>query len=466
MAKHRVEDIRTVALVGHGGAGKTSLVEALLAKVGAIGSPGSVERGSTTCDYDPLEKAHRHSVKLACTHFNIGPTRVHLLDTPGYPDFMGHALSALPAVETAAIVVNAINGIELMTTRMMQLAQRRDLCRIIVINKIDGDNVNLPALLAEMQETFGKECLPINLPAGGGTRVTDCFFNPGGESDFSSVADVHQALVDQVVEVDEDLMAVYLEQGEIAPDQLHAPFEKALREGHLIPVCFVSARTGAGVAELLDVFDRLLPNPTEGNPPVFSKGEGEAAVPLKAEPDPEKHVLAHVFKVEIDPFVGRLGVFRMHQGTVTKDTQLYIGDARKPFKVGHLFRLQGKEHLEVDECIPGDIAAVAKIDDIVFDVVLHDAPDDDHIHLKPVEFPSSIYGLGVEPKRRGDEQKLSEILHRLEAEDPCFQVERVASSHETVIHGLGELHMRRMLEKMSDQYRLEVVTHPPRIPYR
>ncbi len=170
---------------------------------------------------------------------------------------------------------------------------------------------------------------------------------------------------------------------------------------------------------------------------------------MQATPDPDKHVLAHVFKVEIGPFVGRLGVFRVHQGTVSKDTQLYVGDARKPFKVGHLFRLRGKEHVEVDACVPGDIGAVAKIDDIVFDAVLHDAPDDDHIHLKPMEFPSSIYGLGVEPKRRGDEQKLSEVLNKLQAEDPCFKVERVASSHETVIHGLGELHMRRMLEKTA-----------------
>ncbi len=466
MTKYQTEAIRTIALIGHGGCGKTTLVEALLFKAGAIISQGSVERGGTVCDYDPLEKIYHHSIKLAVAHLEHANTHIYLLDTPGYPDFTGHALSALPAVETAAVVINAQTGIEMITSRMMQWAARRNLCQLIIVNKIEAENVDLAKLLKDIQEAFGKECLPINLPARGASQVVDCFFNPGGEADFSSVSEVHTALVDQVVEVDEGLMALYLEQGEIHPEQLHEPFEKALREGHLIPVCFVSARTGAGVAELLDIFARLMPNPKEGNPPIFYKGEGAEAVELRAEPDPKKHVLAHVFKVEIDPFVGKLGVFRVHQGTVTKDTQLYIGDARKPFKVGHLFRLQGKEHMEVEAAIPGDICAVAKIDDIHFDAVLHDSPEDEHIHLKPLEFPHSIFGLGVVPKRRGDEQKLSEVLHKLEAEDPTFHVERDLTTQETVIRGLGELHLRRVLEKMASQHRLEVETHPPRIAYR
>ncbi len=252
----------------------------------------------------------------------------------------------------------------MITSRMMDWAAQRKLCRLVIINKIDAENIDLPGLLGAVQAAFGKECLPINLPAGDGKRVVDCFFNPAGESDFSSVAEAHRALVDQVVEVDEDLMSLYLEQGEISPDQLHAPFEKALREGHLVPVCFVSARTGAGVGELLDVLLKLAPNPAEGNPPLFIKGEGEQAVEFHSEPDPKKHVLAHVFKVVIDPFIGKLGIFRVHQGTVTRDTQLFVGDGRKPFKVSHLLMLQGGKQVEVDRAVPGDIAAVAKVDEI------------------------------------------------------------------------------------------------------
>lgn len=459
-------DIRTLALVGHGGAGKTTLIEALLAASGAIPAAGAVERGGTVCDYDPLEKAHQHSIKVAVAHLDHLDTRINLLDTPGYPDFMGQALCALDAVETAVVVIDPRKGIELTAHRMMHWAQTRKLCRMIVVNKIDQEELDLPGVLADIQAAFGRECLPVNLPAEGGKKVTDCFFNPGGASDFSSVEDAHRALVDQVVEVDEDLMNIYLEQGEVAPEQLHAPFEQALRENHLVPVCFVSATTGVGVAELLDVLAKLLPNPTEGNPPLFVQGEGEAAVPLLAEPVADKHVLAHVFKVEIDPYVGKTAVFRVWQGAVTPDSQLYIGESRKPFKVSHLYRLQGKQLEEVKICVPGDICAVTKVDDLGFDAVLHDAPEDDHIHMKPLDFPHAVYGLAVRPKKQNEVDKLSDILHRLKAEDPGLFIEHDPTTHEAVIRGQGESHLKFVLEKMREQFRLEVDTHPPTIPYR
>jgi elongation factor G len=268
------------------------------------------------------------------------------------------------------------------------------------------------------------------------------------------------------VEVDEELMNLYLEQGEVAPEQLHAPFEKALRENHLVPVCFVSATTGAGIPELLDVIVKLLPNPTEGNPPLFVQGEGEAAQPMTTEPDASKHVLAHVFKVEIDPYLGKTAVFRVYQGTVTPDSQLYIGESRKPFKVSHLYRLQGKQMEEVKACIPGDICAVAKVDDLGFDAVLHDAPEDDHIHMRPLDFPHAVYGLAVKPKKQNEVDKLSDILHRLRAEDPGLHIEHDPTTHEAVIRGQGESHLKYVLEKMREQFRLEVDTHPPTIPYR
>src|SRR5215510_13471236 len=293
MAKFSTEALRTVALVGHGASGKTTLAEALLKAAGMVQTSGTVERGSTICDFDPLEKQYLHSLRSSIIHLDCAGTRIHLIDTPGYPDFIGQAIGALDAVETAAVVINAQTGVEMIANRMMAWAAKRKLCRILIVNKIDAENVNLPQVLANLQEAFGKECLPINLPAEGGKRVVDCFFNPSGESDFSSVEQAHRALVDQVVEVDEALMSVYLEKGEVDPKELHAPLEQALREGHLVPVCFVSARTGAGVPELLNVLTKLAPNPAEGNPPLFTKGEGDAAVEFHSEPDPKKHVLAH-----------------------------------------------------------------------------------------------------------------------------------------------------------------------------
>lgn len=466
MGSHSTEAIRGVALVGHTGSGKTLLAEALLHQAKAIPAMGTIERGTTCCDFDVLEKEYQHSLRAAVVHFETDGTRIHLVDTPGAPDFLGQSIGSLAAVDTAAVVINAQTGIELITTRMMHWAESLKLCRMIVVNRIDGEAVDLPGLVERIQEAFGKECLPINLPAEGGARVVDCFFNPSGDSDFSSVEQAHSALVDQVVEVDEELMAVYLEKGEISPEELHAPFEEALREGHLIPICFTSAKTGAGVKELLDILVKLAPNPSEGNPRAFLRGEGSDAEEFHAEPEPAKHVIGHVFKVAVDPFMGKLAYFKVHQGTVTKDSQLFIGDGRKPFKVAHLFMVKGKDLVEVPEGVPGDICAVAKVDEIQFDSVLHDSHDEDHIHLRPLEFPDPIFGLAIETTKRGDEQRLWDVLDKLSAEDPCIEVERVKSTNETVVKGLGELHLRTLLERMSSQYKLEVKTHPPRIAYR
>ena len=468
VSKFPIKKIRTLALVGQAGSGKTSLAEALLARAGAIPAAGSIERGSTVCDYTPLEKTFRHSLKLAVASFEAQEHRIHLLDTPGYPDFIGHALPALAAVETAAIVINAQNGIEMMTGRFMQWAAKRGLDRLLIVNRIDAENVDLPGLLEDIQQAFGKECLPLNLPAAGASKVSDCFFTPSGEADFSSVEAAHKKLVEQVVEVDEKLMELYLEKGEVSPEALHEPLERAMREGHLIPVVFTSAKTGAGIGELLDVIVKLLPNPAEGNPPVYLNvpAGGEATSDLTALPDPGLHALAHVFKIEIDPYVGRLAVFRVHQGRITSGTQLFIGEGRKPVRPGHLYVLRGKTQVEVAEAVPGDICAIAKIDEIQFDHILHDSASDAHIRARPLELPVAVFGLAVQPKKRGDEQKVSDVLHKLMAEDPCFRLEHNAQANETVMRGIGEMHLKVMLEKMASQYKVELDTRPPSIPYR
>lgn len=466
MPHYTTDQIRNIALVGHQGAGKTTLFEALLLAGGSIQTAGSVERGSTVSDSDPMEKERGHSLNTAVASIDHGGIHVNLIDTPGYPDFRGPTLSALAAVETCAVVVNAANGIEFNTARMMEYAKARRLCRLLVVNKIDHAEADLAALVEQLREAFGSECLPINLPAQGRASVVDCFYTPSGQSDFGSVADAHQRIIDQVVEINESVMGHYLEEGEagLSGQELHDAFEQCLREGHLVPICFVSSRTGAGVKELLDLFEKLMPNPREANPPQFVKGaDGEA---FNTDPDARKHVVADVFKIVNDPFVGKLSVFRVYQGTVRKDTQLFIDDGKKPFKVGHLFKLKGKDHVEIEDAIPGDIAAVAKIEDIHFDAILHDSHDEDHIHLKPINFPQPMFGLAIEPATRGQEQKLSTALHKLIEEDPCFRIEHHPELNETVIRGLGELHLRVNLQRLKDRYGVEVKTRPPKIPYR
>lgn len=455
------EALHSIAVVGHAGSGKTALVQSLLRAAGMNGEARSPE--------DPLERKYGHTLSASVHHADHRERRIYLLDTPGYPDFIGHAIAALPAADTAAVVIDAERGIEMMTLRMMELARARNMCRLIVINKIDQPGVDLAGLTRQVQEVFGRECLPLNLPAAGGREVHDCFFSPDGDADFSTVAEAHRALMDQVVEVDAGFMETYLEQGDIAPEVLHSPFEQALREGHLIPVCFVSARSGAGLAELLDVLVRLMPDPTEGNPPLLYREDPEdrqRRTPLRARPDASGHVIAHVFKIAVDPYVGRLATFRIHQGTVRRDSTLYIGDNRKPFRVAHLYTPQGREQADTSQGVPGDICSVSRVEEIFHDAILHDAAEDASIHLEPVPLPQPIFGLSIAPRRTGDEQRLWDTLQKLCAEDPCLRVERMMSTGETVLSGLGEMHLRYVLDRMTEVYKIEVDTHPPKIAYR
>ena len=467
---YTTEQIRNVALAGHPGAGKTLLFEALLHAGGAIGSAGTIERGNTVSDFDPMEKERGHSMDASIASIDHGGIHLNLVDTPGYPDFRGPALSALAAVETVMVVVDPDGGIAHGTRRMMEHARARGLCRMLVVNKLDHGGTG--ALLESLRDAFGPEVLPLNLPADGGARVLDCFAasaaDSGETSDAGAVAEWHRRIIDQVVEVNEKVMDHYLDLGEdgLRSEELHDAFEQCLREGHLVPVCFVSARDGTGVPELLAIAERLLPHPGEANPAPFVKGSGDTATPIEARPDPEAHVIAHVFKVANDPFVGKLGVFRVHQGTIRRDAQLFVDDGRKPFKVSHLFRLQGKDHVEVPQAIPGDIAAVAKVEELHFDAVLHDSHDEDQIRLAPMAFPSPMFGLAVEAASKGQEQKLAGALHKLAEEDPAFAVEHNAELNELVIRGLSDLHLRVMLQRLEDRFGVTVKTHPPRIAYR
>lgn len=468
MSQYPVENLRTVALVGHGSTGKTTLMEALLYRNGVISEVGAVEKGNTVGDFDPMEKEAQHSLRTTVAHLNAQkddgtPVRIFLLDTPGYPDCVGQALGALDAVKTVCVVVDATKGIELMTRRMMEWAKERNLCRMIVINKIDQPNVDLMKLLIELREAFGNEVLPLNLPNKDCSHVIDCFDNDKGEANFASVERVHQAFVERVVEMDDETMERYLEEGAVDPKSLHAPLTKALRLGHIIPVCYTSAKNLIGMRDLIKVFVRHLPNPTEANAPLFYRPDGSEYVTI---PDANRPVVAHVFKVVNDPYIGKIGLFRLHQGRITKDSTLFVDDGKKPFKIGKPIMLQGKEGIEVDEMNPGYIGAVAKVDDIVYGSVLHDASIDGTIYMKKLNFPKPMFGLAVSPARRGDESRMSEVIDKMVSEDPTLAVEHDATMNETVLRGLSEQHLKLVLKRMASQYKLEIQTRTPRIPYR
>jgi elongation factor G len=472
MSTYGTADIRNVLLTGHGNSGKTTLADAMLFAAGAVGRKGSTADGSSASDFEKEEKEHKHSIYSSILHANHLGKRINLIDAPGSPDLIGQAIACLPAVETVAVVVNAASGIEVITRRMMQTAADRNLPRAIIVNKIDSPDVNLERLVGQLRATFGAECLPINLPTSRGKAVVECLLNTSGESDFDSVRRAHAAILDQIVELDENLMEKYLGGEEPNYEALHAPFERAMDEGHLVPILFADARSGVGMPELLDAIARHFPSPVEGNPRPFLRFRGaeQAGSPQEEEPfeyqnDPSRPLLAHVFKVTTDPFVGKLAIFRVHQGRCTGQSQVYLGYNKKPVKLGHVFHLLGKDHKEATEIVAGDIGAVAKIDELHTNDVLHDDHALDSVHLRPLTFPTPMFGLAITPKARGDEQKLSVLLTKLAEEDPTFKWHTDRQTHEVVINGLGELHLRLVLERLKNRG-LQVDTKPPKIAYR
>ncbi len=465
MPGYTTADIRNIAVAGPAAAGKTTLIEQMLFNAGVIGRAGRVQDRNTICDHDDLSREFGHSLDSALVHFNHDGRHINVIDTPGSPDFIGKAISVLPAVETVCVVIDAAVGVEPVARRIMKIAAERNLPRMIVINKIDHIE-HVARTLAEVQDAFGAVCQPLNLPANNGTAVVDCFANATGDSDLGDVAAFHSAIIDQVVEVDEDLMAIYLEEGEVTPEQLHDPFEKALREAHLVPICFTDARDNIGIRKLKDVFAHLCPSPLEGNPRNFEYSENGEIKRIQGVPDSKKPLIAHVFKVSHDPFVGKMAVFKVHQGHVGHDFQPRVGDARKGIRIGHVFKLQGKQHSETDRIIAGDIGAVAKIDEINFNSVIHSDGVADDLHIRPWPLPRPMYGLAIEVTATGAEGKLHDALAKIVAEDPTIGIERVQSTGETVLRGLGDLHLRAKLKLLKDRYGLDIRTRPPRVPYK
>ncbi len=465
MAQHGTRQLRNIAIAGHTGSGKTTLIEALLAGCGTIRHAGSIERGDTVSDYSDQEKRYLHSLDVALCPLEHDGIHVNLLDTPGYPDLIGRTLAIMPAVETVAVVINAEAGIELVTQRVMEAAEARRLCRLIIVNRIDSEHAQPARVLEQITAAWGNRCLPLNLPARNGEAVADCFFEPADVApDLSSVEAAHTQITDQVVELDDKLMELYLEQGEdISQEQLHDPFERALRRGHLVPVCFVSALTGAGIRQLLRIFTRLMPDPLEGNPAEFLDGDDR---PVRINGASQNDFVGHVFKVNVDPYMGTLATFRVHQGGLHSGEQVFVGAGRKAVRLAHLYQRRGKELIEMPRVVAGDMCTVVKIEDLHFNDVLHSSREQHALHIRGVELPAPMHAVALELKHRGQEKKLSDALHRLVAEDPSLRIDFHTQANETVLHGLGELHLRLVLERMRDEFGLELTTRPPRIAYR
>jgi elongation factor G len=461
MSQH---EIRNIAFVGQTGTGKTSLVERLLFESHTINNLGHVEDGDTITDFDDQSIHYQHSVEATPVSLSWRNHQMNFIDTPGQVELLGRTLSIFPAVETSALVLDAGSSINQVSERLFQFAKDQKKCQMVIINKIDQHPDKLLALLEEIEQRFGAQCLPINLPSQKPAEVIDCYFEPNPEQTtlFSGVDEAHELLVDQVVEMDESLMELYLEQGsELTPEQLHDPFEKALRTGHVVPVCFVSSDTGAGCELLLRTLAEIMPMPDEGNPPMLEKNGKQVAIDC----DKRDHTVAHVYKVNVDPYMGKLAYVRVFQGEINAGSQLFIGDSSKAFKVGHLYNLQGKKRHEITTAKAGDLCVLVKVDDLAFDSVIHDSHDEDGVQFKTLNFPESMYSLTLKPKKRGDEQKMSDVLAKIAAEDPSLKIEHRTRTNETVLSGQGEFHLKIALEKMQQVFKLDVETSQPSVEY-
>ncbi len=457
-------DFHNVLLAGPRSSGKTTLAEALLFRAGEISRQGNVDAGTAASDFEKEEQAHHYSVYSTLLHAGHQGKRINILDLPGAADFIGQAIACLPAAETMLLVMDPERGIDSMSRRLLKLARKLDLPVAIVVSHIGQGIPHLGAFLSELKEAFGRGCLPINLPADNGTAVIDCLLNGKGDSDLGPVAGFHTELLDQVVEIDDALMERYLEGEEPNYEAIHEPFERAMDQAHVIPVCFTDALSGAGVEALLDIIVRHFPSPLEGNPRPFFIGKGEDEKPFVYTDDASKTLLARVFHVTTDAYLGKLCLCRVYQGTMKTGDQLFIGDGKKPIRLGHLFKLQGKQREPVNEIVAGDLGAIAKIEELHLADVLHDDHALDHVHHQALPYPTPLHGLAVVPKTRGDEEKITQVLARIREEDPTFEAHFDVETRELVIHGLGEMHLSLVIERIKNQG-VDVETKPPKIAY-
>jgi elongation factor G len=464
------DHVRNILIVGHGGAGKTSLVEAVLHASGATNRVGRVEDGTTVTDFEPEETRKQISVSLAVAPVEYDGFKVNLLDAPGYADFVGDVRAALPAADAVLFVVSAVEGVETQTEVVWTMAEELGLPRAFFISKLDRDRASFARSLDGIQAAFGKACAPLYLPIGeehdfrglvGLLSGRGFLYDGGGRTEGEVPAELQEAaagLREQLIEAiiqeseDEALMDRYLGGDEIAPTDLIPDLEQAVAAGRLFPVLAGAATRNIGVTELLEVCTQAFPSPAE-RPAV----EGRRA-------DPAGPLAAYVFKTISDPYVGRMNLFRVLSGTFLPDSTVLNATKGKDERVGHLLTVRGKAQEPADQVAAGDVGAVAKLADTATGDTL--SAKDDPVTLPAPSMPDPLLPIAIAPKSRGDEEKLSSGLGRAEAEDLTLRVERNPETKQTILWGMGENHIEVTLERLKRKYGVEVVQVPLLLPYK
>jgi elongation factor G len=481
MKVYDAPSIRNIAVVGHGGCGKTSLVSALLYDMGAANRLGRVEDGTAVTDFDPDEIERKISLQAALAYGEWKKTKVNLIDAPGYAVFVGEAMAALRVADAAVLVVDAMHGVEVQTEKDWALAAERELPRVFVVNRLDRERASFDRALATIERAFGRGVVPIAFPIGeekafkGLVDVLHekAYLYPEDEGTTFQTVDIpadqgvrarslRDKLVEMVAESNEDLLEEFFEKGTLPQDDLVRGLRQAVLAGKLHPVLPASAVHNIGGNALLDVIVELLPSPVDRGEVIGAHPSTKAEVrrkPLASEP-----LSAFVFKTIVDPHAGQISLFRVYSGTLKADSHVQNVTRDADERVGHLFLLEGKSQVQVPEIQAGDIGAVAKLKDTHTNDTLGDKGHP--IVLEPVHYPEPATTFAIEPKTRGDEDKISTALHRLMEEDPELRIGRDAQTHEMLLSGMGQLHVEVTVGRLRKRFKVEVNLKKPKVPYR
>jgi elongation factor G len=477
MKTYEPSNIRNVLLLGHGGSGKTTLLEAMLFTAGSITRMGKVEDGNTVSDHDPEEVRKGISVSLSLAPVELNGVKINVLDAPGYADFVGDVHSAIRAVDAVIIVVSAVDGVEVQTEVAWELAAELGLPRALVVNKLDRERASFERTLDELVKSFGLQVAPLQFPIGeehefhgvanllSGKAFTYGNDPNGTEGEWpdevhAKADPLREKLTEAVAEADDALLEQYLETGELSTDQLVKGLHAGFVDAKIAPVFVTAGAKPVGVDLLTKFIADVFPSPQERGPVTVEgpKGTSERST------DPNGPLTALVFKTVSDPYVGHISMYRVFSGRIRPDSTLYNATKKTEERVGQLFTLKGKDHDNVSEVPAGDIGAVAKLNHTHTGDTF--SGKDDPVVLPAIPMPEPLLGIAVEPKTKGDEDKLSTALARVREEDPTLRIERSEETHETVMYGMGEAHLDVVLERMKRKYGVEVSSHPARIPYK